>query len=62
MTFLTLQKPVETSWQPQDFWPNPTSYGFVEQVNDLRERTKEIPDKYFVVLVGDMIMEEALLT
>lgn len=28
----------------------------------LRERTKEIPDEYFVVLVGDMITEEALPT
>jgi acyl-[acyl-carrier-protein] desaturase len=59
---LTLLKPVEKSWQPQDFLPNPTSYGFVEQVNELRKRTKDIPDDYFVVLVGDMITEEALPT
>ncbi|KAE8022701.1 hypothetical protein FH972_008482 [Carpinus fangiana] len=59
---LTLLKLVEKSWQPQDFLPNPTSYGFVEQVNDLRERTKDIPDEYFVVLVGGMITEEALPT
>ncbi|KAE8022699.1 hypothetical protein FH972_008480 [Carpinus fangiana] len=59
---LTLLKPVEKSWQPQDFLPNSTSYRFVEQVNELRERTKDIPDDYFVVLVGDMITEEALPT
>lgn len=59
---LTLLKPVEKSWQPQDFLPNPTSDGFLEQVNELRERTKGIPDDYLVVLVGDMITEEALPT
>jgi acyl-[acyl-carrier-protein] desaturase len=59
---LTLLKPVEKSWQPQDFLPNPTSGGFIEEVNELRERTKDIPDDYFVVLVGDMITEEALPT
>ncbi|XP_059458233.1 stearoyl-[acyl-carrier-protein] 9-desaturase, chloroplastic-like isoform X2 [Corylus avellana] len=59
---LTLLKPVEKSWQPQDFLPNPASDGFIEQVNELRERTKDIPDDYFVVLVGDMITEEALPT
>ena len=28
----------------------------------MRERTDELPDEYFVVLVGDMITEEALPT
>ncbi|KAA8527243.1 hypothetical protein F0562_034660 [Nyssa sinensis] len=55
-------KPVEKCWQPQDYLPNPTSDGFLEQVKELRERTKEIPDDYFAVLVGDMITEEALPT
>ncbi|GAB4855902.1 hypothetical protein Ancab_024542 [Ancistrocladus abbreviatus] len=59
---LVLLKPVEKSWQPQDFLPDPASEGFHEQVKQLRERTKEIPDDYFVVLVGDMITEEALPT
>ncbi|XP_061373462.1 stearoyl-[acyl-carrier-protein] 9-desaturase, chloroplastic [Gastrolobium bilobum] len=55
-------KPVEKCWQPQDFLPDPSSDGFEEQVKELRERAKEIPDDYFVVLVGDMITEEALPT
>ncbi|CAL5417107.1 unnamed protein product [Camellia sinensis] len=55
-------KPVEKCWQPQDFLPDPASEGFDEQVRELRERAKEIPDDYFVVLVGDMITEEALPT
>ncbi|OMO62181.1 Fatty acid desaturase, type 2 [Corchorus capsularis] len=59
---LTLLKPVETCWQAQDFLPDPASDGFYEQVRELRERAKEIPDDYLVALVGDMITEEALPT
>ncbi|XP_077253007.1 stearoyl-[acyl-carrier-protein] 9-desaturase, chloroplastic-like isoform X1 [Tasmannia lanceolata] len=55
-------KPAEKCWQPQDFLPDPVSEGFYEQVKELRERAKEIPDDYFVCLVGDMITEEALPT
>lgn len=55
-------KPVEKCWQPQDFLPDPASDGFEDQVKELRERAKEIPDEYFVVLVGDMVTEEALPT
>ncbi|KAL0302920.1 UNVERIFIED_CONTAM: Stearoyl-[acyl-carrier-protein] 9-desaturase, chloroplastic [Sesamum radiatum] len=59
---LVLLKPVEKCWQPNDFLPDSSSEGFHEQVKELRERTKEIPDDYLVVLVGDMITEEALPT
>ncbi|KAL3507040.1 hypothetical protein ACH5RR_032422 [Cinchona calisaya] len=52
--------PREVHVQPQDFLPDPASDGFHDQVKELRERAKEIPDDYFVVLVGDMITEEAL--
>lgn len=55
-------KPVENCWQPQDYLPDPESDGFYDQVKEIRERSKEIPDDYFVVLVGDMITEEALPT
>lgn len=55
-------KPVEKCWQPQDFLPDPSSDGFHDQVKELRERAREIPDDYLVVLVGDMITEEALPT
>lgn len=53
-------KSVDESWQPHDLLPDTISDGFEEQVKELRERAKEIPDDYFVVLVGDMITEEAL--
>ena len=59
---LVLLKPVESSWQPSDFLPLPESEGFYDQVKELRERCKELSDDYFVVLVGDMITEEALPT
>ncbi|KAI8567086.1 hypothetical protein RHMOL_Rhmol02G0093900 [Rhododendron molle] len=56
-------KPVEKSWQPQDFLPAPVNPDeFHDQVREIRERAKEIPDDYFVVLVGDMVTEEALPT
>ncbi|KAI4368290.1 hypothetical protein MLD38_016864 [Melastoma candidum] len=55
-------KPVEKCWQPMDFLPDPASDGFEDQVMELRKRCKEIPDEYLVVLVGDMITEEALPT
>lgn len=59
---LPILKPIEKSWQPQELLPNPDSDGFYEQVRELRSRAKEVPDDYFVVLVGDMITEEALPT
>ncbi|KAJ4844525.1 hypothetical protein Tsubulata_026045 [Turnera subulata] len=59
---LTLLKPVEKSWQPQDLLPDPTSKEFIDQIQEVRKRTQEVPDDYFVVLVGNMITEEALPT
>ncbi|KAH9752549.1 Stearoyl-(acyl-carrier-protein) 9-desaturase 5 [Citrus sinensis] len=56
-------KPVDKSWQPTDFLPeSEASEGFFEQVKELRERCKQLPAEYFVVLVGEMITEEALPT
>ena len=37
-------------------------FGAMLQVRELRKRTDLLPDDYFVVLVGDMITEEALPT
>ncbi|XP_021774831.1 stearoyl-[acyl-carrier-protein] 9-desaturase, chloroplastic-like isoform X2 [Chenopodium quinoa] len=59
---LVYLKPVDKCWQPQDFLPEPTSDGFYDQIKELQERAKEVPDDYFVVLVGHMIAEEALPT
>ena len=46
---LTLLKPVEKCWQPQDFLPNLASNGFLEQVKELRARTMEILDDIFIL-------------
>lgn len=61
---LPLLKPVEQCWQPQSMLPDPAlpSHDFFDQVRALRDRTAELPDDYFVVLVGDMITEDALPT
>ncbi|KAF5469824.1 hypothetical protein F2P56_010383 [Juglans regia] len=59
---VTLLKPVNKSWQPQDFLPDPTSDGFLEQIDELRKRTKDIPDEYLIVLAGNMITKESLPT
>eukprot|EP00252_Welwitschia_mirabilis_P017129 TRINITY_DN38014_c0_g1_i1.p1 TRINITY_DN38014_c0_g1~~TRINITY_DN38014_c0_g1_i1.p1 ORF type:complete len:402 (+),score=41.48 TRINITY_DN38014_c0_g1_i1:94-1299(+) len=55
-------KPVQKCWQPADFLPDPTSESFYDEVKELRERSSGLPDDYLVVLVGDMITEEALPT
>ncbi|ERN15038.1 hypothetical protein AMTRI_Chr02g214150 [Amborella trichopoda] len=55
-------KAVEKSWQPQDFLPDPSSEGFLDEVRDLRKQAEEMPDDHFVCLVGEMITEEALPT
>ncbi|KAK7351040.1 hypothetical protein VNO77_10182 [Canavalia gladiata] len=59
-----LAKPVEKSWQPHDLLPDSSLPldEFTHQVKALRDRTAELPDDYLVVLVGDMITEEALPT
>ncbi|MCI0706740.1 MAG: acyl-ACP desaturase [Ignavibacteriae bacterium] len=56
----TLLKPVEESWQPTDFLPDFSKEDWHEQVTAFRETAKELPDDVLVVLVGDMITEEAL--
>ncbi|KAL6992296.1 Stearoyl-[acyl-carrier-protein] 9-desaturase 7, chloroplastic [Sarracenia purpurea var. burkii] len=55
-------KPVEKCWQPQQFLPDPTSEEFWNQVEELRKSAVDLPDEFFVVLIGDMITEEALPT
>ena len=54
--------PIEKIWQPTDFLPNTESDNFLEEVKEIRELSKELPYDFWVVLVGDMITEEALPT
>ncbi|MFT5846717.1 acyl-ACP desaturase [Psychroserpens sp.] len=52
--------PIDKIWQPTDFLPNSQSDSFFEEVREIRELSKELPYDFWVVLVGDMITEEAL--
>jgi acyl-[acyl-carrier-protein] desaturase len=56
----SLLKPVEESWQPSDFLPDLAQADWPSQVAEFRERAQALPDEVLVVLVGDMITEEAL--
>ncbi|XP_051140087.1 stearoyl-[acyl-carrier-protein] 9-desaturase 6, chloroplastic-like [Andrographis paniculata] len=63
-TLLPFLKPVEKSWQPCDFLPDPTlpDSEFTDKVWSLRKSSRKLPDELFIVLVGDMVTEEAVPT
>jgi acyl-[acyl-carrier-protein] desaturase len=52
----------EHAWQPQDYLPDLSKDGWMEEVREFREMSKDVPDDVMVVLVGDMVTEEALPT
>ena len=52
----------EKIWQPTDFLPNSQKEGFIEEIKEIQELSKELHDDFWVVLVGDTITEEALPT
>ena len=54
--------PIDSIWQPSDFLPNSEADSFFDEVTEIRELSKELPYDFWVVLVGDMITEEALPT
>jgi acyl-[acyl-carrier-protein] desaturase len=58
----SLLKSVEESWQPSDFLPALSEPGWKERVDSLQEVARNLSDDLIVVLVGDMVTEEALPT
>ena len=52
----------EIIWQPSDFLPNPQSNSFMNEVEEIRELSKDLGNDFWISLVGDMITEEALPT
>jgi acyl-[acyl-carrier-protein] desaturase len=56
----TLLKPVDECWQPADFLPDFSTEDWRDQITEFRERAKNLPDEVLVILVGDMVTEEAL--
>ncbi|XP_076919260.1 stearoyl-[acyl-carrier-protein] 9-desaturase 6, chloroplastic-like [Bidens hawaiensis] len=63
-TILPFLKPTEKCWQPSDFLPNSSqpSDQFDAEVRTLRVMSANLPDDYLVVLIGNMITEDALPT
>ena len=53
---------VEDAWQPSDFLPDMASDQWHDQLSEFRLRAQSLPDELLVVLVGDMVTEEALPT
>jgi acyl-[acyl-carrier-protein] desaturase len=53
-------KPIDENWQPADFLPISSSETFSSEIKDLQEACRELSYDYMVVLVGDIITEEAL--
>jgi acyl-[acyl-carrier-protein] desaturase len=58
----TLLLNVNESWQPSDFLPDLTAENWSEQLNEFRMLAQSLPDDLLVILVGDMVTEEALPT
>ena len=59
---LSILKSVENSWQPADFLPDTNGADWPEHIAEFRRLAETLPDEILVVLVGDMITEEALPT
>ena len=55
-----LLKSVDESWQPSDFLPDMASPSWKEDLVAFRNQANAVPDDLLVVLIGDMVTEEAL--
>lgn len=51
---------IEKVWQPSDFLPDLTGEDWRDQLEAFRQPAQAISDELLVVLVGDMVTEEAL--
>jgi len=52
----------EAAWQPQDYLPDLSQEGWEDEVKEFRRMQEGVPDDIMVVLIGDMVTEEALPT
>ncbi len=57
---LSLLAPVDQAWQPTDYLPDLTAENWTEQLERFRETALGVSDELLVILVGNMITEEAL--
>lgn len=53
-------RPVEQCWQPSDLLPDTTSENWHEEITALREEAARLTDELLVILVGNVVTEEAL--
>jgi acyl-[acyl-carrier-protein] desaturase len=56
----TYLKNIDDNWQPADLLPVSSSESFTADIKELQQECKELPYDYMVVLIGDIITEEAL--
>ena len=57
---LSLLTPVDQAWQPTDYLPDLTAEDWAERLSKFRESARCLPDDLLVVLVGNLVTEEAL--
>ena len=57
---LDLLVPVDRAWQPTDYLPDLEAENWREDIERFRRTAEAISDELLVVLVGDMVTEEAL--
>jgi acyl-[acyl-carrier-protein] desaturase len=57
---LSILGDVEKIWQPSDYLPDLTREDWSEQLQAFREPACSVSDELLIVLVGDMVTEEAL--
>lgn len=57
---LSLLRSVEDSWQPSDFLPDMTDKNWRDKVDELRRNAAGLSDEALVILVGNIVTEEAL--
>jgi len=57
---LNLLLPVEQAWQPTDYLPDMTAADWQARLADFRAPAEQLSDEVLVVLVADMVTEEAL--
>src|SRR5512145_8893 len=57
---LSLLLPLDRAWQPTDYLPDLETVSWRDEVERFRTAAEAVSDELLVVLVGDMITEEAL--
>ena len=57
---LNLLAPLDKAWQPTDYLPDLESASWRDEVECFRTTAEAVSDELLVVLVGDMVTEEAL--